>query len=120
MQYIADQKPEAKRRTVEYLKARAPKYLGYFERVLERNTPGRHLIGARVSYPDLSLFNVVEGLAYAFPRAMVQLAKQHPRVMALRDAVAQRPRIKAYLASARRLPFNEHGLFRHYPELDAD
>jgi glutathione S-transferase len=117
--YYEDQKPEAKRRAAEFLKNRAPKYLAYFERVLERNKPGRHLVGARVSYPDLSLFQLVEGLNYAFPRAMAPLAKKHPRVMALRDSVAQRPRIKAYLASDRRLPFNENGLFRHYDELDA-
>ncbi len=117
--YYDDQKPEAKRRAAEFLKARAPKYLGYFERVLERNAGKAYLVGARVSYPDLSLFQAVEGLSYAFPRAMAQLAKKHPRVMALRDAVAGRPRIKAYLASDRRLPFNEQGLFRHYDELDA-
>ena len=117
--YYEDQKPEAKRRAAEFLKNRAPKYLGYFERVLERNKPGRHLIGARVSYPDLSLFQLVEGLSYAFPRATAQLAKKYPLVMALRGGVAQRPRIKAYLASDRRLPFNEQGLFRHYDELDA-
>jgi glutathione S-transferase len=118
--YYEDQKPEAKRRAAEYLKARAPKYLGYFERVLERNKPGRFLVGQKISYPDLSLFQLVEGLGYAFPRAMTGLAKKHPLVMALRDRVAARPRLKAYLASDRRLPFNEHGLFRHYPELDAD
>jgi glutathione S-transferase len=87
--------------------------------VLERNKPGRHLVGAKLSYPDLSLFQLVEGLHYAFPRAAATLAKKHPLVMALRDRVRERPRIKAYLASERRLPFNEHGLFRHYPELDA-
>jgi glutathione S-transferase len=117
--YYEDQKPEAKRRATEFLKTRAPKCLGYFERVLARNTPGRHLVGSRISYPDLSLFQLVEGLGYAFPRAMALLAKKHPLVMALRDSVAQRPRLKAYLASDRRLPFNEHGVFRHYDELDA-
>jgi glutathione S-transferase len=117
--YYEDQKPEAKRRSIEYLKSRAPKYLGYFERVLERNKPGRHLVGAKLSYPDLSLFQLVEGLHYAFPRAAAGLAKKHPLVMALRDRVRERPRIKSYLASERRLPFNEQGLFRHYPELDA-
>jgi glutathione S-transferase len=118
--YYEDQRPEAKRRTGEYIKARMPKYLGYFERVLERNKPGRHLVGAKLSYPDLSLFHLVEGLEYALPRAMAPLAKKHPLVMALRNRVRERPRVKAYLASPRRLPFNEHGLFRRYPELDAD
>jgi glutathione S-transferase len=117
--YYEDQKPEAKRRSGEYLKARLPKYLGYFERVLQRNPSGdKHLIGARASYPDLSLFHVVEGLRYAFPRAAARILKSHRRVVALHDRIAERPRIKAYLASERRLAFNEHGLFRQYGELD--
>jgi len=117
--YYADQRPEATRRTGDFLKSRAPKYLGYFEKVLARNKArGGHLIGARLSYPDLSLFQVVAGLRYAFPRAMTRLGPEYPRVIALHDMVADRPRIAAYLASNRRIAFNEHGIFRHYPELD--
>ena len=117
--YYEDQKPEAKRRAAEYLKARVPKYLGYFEKVLQRNPSGdKHLIGARVSYPDLSLFQLVAGLRYAFPRAAARALKSHPRVVALHDRIAERPRIKAYLASERRLAFNQQGLFRQYVELD--
>jgi glutathione S-transferase len=118
--YYEDQRPEAKRRAADFLAERAPKYLGYFERVLQRNPAGdKHLVGARLTYPDLSLFQIVEGLRYAFPRAMKRLEKKHPRVVALHDRVAKRPGIKAYLASDRRLPFNEQGIFRHYEELDA-
>jgi glutathione S-transferase len=88
--------------------------------VLQHNPAGdKHLVGARLTYPDLSLFQIVEGLRYAFPRAMKRLEKKHPRVGALHDRVAKRPGIKAYLASDRRLPFNEQGIFRHYEELDA-
>jgi glutathione S-transferase len=117
--YYEDQRPEARRRTADFLAERAPKFLGYFEQVLARNPSGdRYLVGARSSYVDLSLFQVLEGLRYAFPRAMARLEKEHPRVMALRDRVAARPRIAAYLASARRLPFGEQGIFRHYDELD--
>jgi glutathione S-transferase len=117
--YYEDQRPEAARRTSDFLKSRVPKYLGYFEEVLERNKArGGHLIGARLSYPDLSLFQVVAGLRYAFPRAMTRLEPKYPRVVALRDAVAARPRIVGYLASNRRIAFNQHGIFRHYPELD--
>jgi glutathione S-transferase len=76
------------------------------------------LLGARLTYADLSLFQIVSGLRYAFPRAMARLERKHPRVVAVHDRVAERPRIRAYLASERRLPFNEHGIFRHYPELD--
>jgi glutathione S-transferase len=118
--YYEDQKSEARRRAADFLKSRAPKFLGYFERVLERNPTGRgHLVGGRLSYPDLSLFQVLAGLRYAFPRAMARIEKRHPRVTALHDRVAERPRIAAYLASPRRIPFNEDGIFRHYPELDA-
>jgi glutathione S-transferase len=117
--YYEDQRNEARRRATDFLKSRAPKYLRYFERILARHPrrPG-HLVGARLSYPDLSLFQVVEGLRYAFPRAMRRLERKHPRVVALHDRVAARPRIAAYLASERRIPFNEQGIFRHYPELD--
>jgi len=97
-----------------------PKYFGYFEKVLARNKArGGHLIGAKLSYPDLSLFQVVAGLRYAFPRAMAQLEPKYPRVAVLHDAIKARPRIAAYLASNRRIAFNEHGIFRHYPELDS-
>jgi glutathione S-transferase len=118
--YYEDQRSEARARTADFLKSRAPKYLGYFERVLERNTAGPgHLVGAEPTYPDLSLFQLVAGMRYAFPRAMARLEPKHPRVIALHDRVAARPRIAAYLCSNRRIPFNEHGIFRHYPELDA-
>jgi glutathione S-transferase len=114
--YYEDQRKEARLRAADFLKSRAPKYLGYFERVLN---PAGHLVGARLTYADLSLFQVVSGLRYAFPRAMARLAKKHPRVIALHDEVAARPRIAAYLASDRRIPFSEAGIFRHYQELDA-
>jgi glutathione S-transferase len=115
--YFEDQRAEAKRRTADFLKSRAPKYLGYFEKGLARNNA--HLVEAKLSYPDLSLFQVVAGLRYAFPRAMAALEPGYQRVVALHDAVAARPRIAAYLSSDRRIAFNEHGIFRHYPELDA-
>jgi glutathione S-transferase len=117
--YYEDQRREAKRRAADFVANRLPKYLGYFERVLAGNSAGPdHLVGARLSYADLSLFQIVAGLRYAFPKATARLARRHPRVMALHACVAARPRIAAYLASARRLPFNEHDLFRNYAELD--
>jgi glutathione S-transferase len=114
--YYEDQRPEAARRTADFLKSRVPKYLGYFEKVLAGNN--RYLVGTKLSYPDLSLFQVVAGLRYAFPRAMVRLEPKCRGVTALHDRIAARPRIADYLASDRRIPFNEHGIFRHYPELD--
>lgn len=117
--YYENQKPEAKRRAKEFREQRIPKFLGYFERVLEKNPHGpEHLVGAPLTYADLSLFQVVDGLRYAFPKTMRGLAPKIARVSALADAVAARPNIKAYLESDRRLPYDEGGIFRHYPELD--
>lgn len=118
-QYYEDQKREAHRRAVDFRENRMPKFLGYFERVLERSPRGgRYLTGAKVTYADLSLFQVVAGLRYAFPRAMARLERRHKRVPALYERVRSRPRINAYLASDRRIPFNEDGIFRRYEELD--
>jgi glutathione S-transferase len=114
--YYEDQRAAAKQRTADFLKNRAPKFLHYFGRVLDRSGP--YLLGRGLTYADLSLFQVVDGLRYAFPKAMRRLEKKVPRVTALHDRVAGRPRIAAYLASGRRIPFNQSGIFRHYPELD--
>jgi len=117
--YYEDQKPEAKRRSEDFRKTRIPKFLGWFESVLNRNAKGKaHLVGDSVTYADLSLFQAIEGLNYAFPRAMKRELAKAPHVATLHRAIAGRPHIKAYLASGRRLPFNEEGIFRHYPELD--
>jgi glutathione S-transferase len=117
--YYEDQRAEAQARAADFVKTRLPKYLDYFERVLIHNPSGdRHLVGARLSYADLSLFQIVAGLRYAFPRAMARLEPQHIRVSGLHERVARRPRIAAYLASERRIAFNQEGIFRHYPELD--
>jgi glutathione S-transferase len=112
--YYEDQKAEARRRAAAFIKERMPKFLGYFESLLE----GKWLFGRSATYVDLSLFQVLEGLAYAFPKSFARLEKKIPRALALRDRVAARPRLAAYLASDRRVPFNEEGIFRHYPELD--
>ena len=116
--YYEDQKDEARRRTVNFVGQRVPKFLGYFERTLARNGAGEHLVGDATSYVDLSLFQVVEGLRYAFPRAMAAVEPTVPKVVALRDRVAARPHVAAYVSSPRRLAFNENGIFRRYAELD--
>ena len=117
--YYEDQRDEALRRAADFRDSRAPKYLGYFEEVLARNRSGSlYLAGARRSYADLSLFQVVDGLQYAFPRMMARLGRTCPRVLALHERIAGRPRLRAYRASGRRIAFNEDGIFRHYPELD--
>ena len=118
--YYEDQKPEARRRAADFRKERLPKFLGYFEGILRRNPHGNHhLVGKTLTYADLSMFQAIAGLRYAFPRAMARLKREHPLLDALSDRVAALPRISAYLASKRRLPFNQQGIFRHYPKLDA-
>jgi glutathione S-transferase len=116
--YYEDQKAEALRAAEAYRERRMPKYLTYFETVLGQNG-GAWLTGARWSYADLSLFQLVEGLAYAFPRRTATLAAGIPAVLALRDRVREMPELAAYFSSGRRLGFSEDCLFRHYPELDA-
>jgi glutathione S-transferase len=117
--YYEDQKPEAQRRAADFLRNRMPKFLGYFEQVLARNPRGdRYLVGARLSYADLSLFQIIAGLQFAFPRAMARAARKFRLTLALHRRVGERPRIAAYLASEQRIPFNNEGVFRHYPELD--
>ena len=115
--YYEDQRAPAKKRTEEFWKARVPKYLGYFEGLLKANG-GAYLTGRRLTYADLSLFQIVAGLRYAFPRRMKAFERRIPGLVELHDRVAQRPNIKAYLASRRRIAFNEDGIFRRYKALD--
>jgi glutathione S-transferase len=116
--YYEQQKPEAKRRTKDFWRHRVPKFLSYFERVLQQNG-SQCLIGRRLTYVDLSIFQNIEGLRYAFPKHMKRFERKIPGLVALHDRVAQRPRIKAYLASDRRIPFSQWGVYRYYKELDA-
>jgi glutathione S-transferase len=115
--YYEDQRAPAKKRTEEFWKERVPKYLGYFERLLE-SSGGAYLTGRRLAYADLSLFQIVEGLRYAFPNRMKAFERKIPGLVGLHDRVAARPNIKVYLNSDRRIPFNEDGIFRRYKELD--
>lgn len=118
--YYEEQKREAKQRAVDFRDNRLPKFLDYFERILKR-APKRSafLLGRTISYVDLSMFQMIAGLRYAFPRRMAKLEPKYPRLVELYDRVSARRRIAAYLSSPRRLPFNQEGIFRHYPELDS-
>ena len=119
--YYEEQKEEASKRAAAFLEHRAPKFLGYFERILERNPfAAGFTVGESVTHVDLSLFQLVAGLRYAFPRASADFGRKYARLTALHDRIAARPLLAAYLVSDRRLPFNESGVFRHYPELDSD
>jgi len=115
--YYEEQRPAAKRRTADFWRYRVPKILGYFERVLARSG-GPHVLGRRLCYVDLSLFQIIEGLRYAFPKRMQRFEKKVPRLVTLHDRVAKRPRIAAYLASKRRIPFSQWGIYRYFKELD--
>jgi glutathione S-transferase len=108
--YYEDQKPESRRRAEDFRAARLPKFLGYFERLPRPKN---------ITYLDLSLFQMIEGLRYAFPRTMRKIERKYPKLLALHGKVSERPRLAAYLASKRRIPFNQQGIFRHYAELDA-
>ena len=118
--YYEDQKGEALRRAANFCSERMPKFLRWFERILSQNPAGdRWLVGNRMSYADLSLFQLVDGQLYAFPWATAQAMKQAPRLAQLHGGVSKHARVAAYIASARRIPFITEGIFRHYPELDA-
>ena len=115
--YYEDQKPEALRFAEQFRNERAPKYLGYLEGVA-KVAGGPYVTGRRLTYVDLSVFQLIAGLRYAFPQAMKGIGKKTPRLVAIHDRVSARPNIAAYLASPRRIAFNENGIFRRYPELD--
>lgn len=122
--YFEEQKPAARRRARAFRESRIPKYLAWFEAILARNggvnrRARLHLAGARLSYVDLSLFQLVDGLVYAFPNAMQSALAKAPLVARLHDEVGRHKRVAAYLQSDRRIAFNQDGIFRHYPELDA-
>ena len=121
--YYEEQLPEAARRALDFRKTRLPKFLAWFEAVLRRNprNEGRampHLVGGRLCYADLSLFQWVDGLVYALPKASRKALDKAPLVSALHAGVATHKRVAAYLASDRRVPFNEEDIFRRYRELD--
>jgi len=117
--YYEDQKKESRRRAEAFRRERIPKFLDWFEQIFSRNADGGlHLVGKTVTYADLSLFQTVEGLLYAFPKATAAALSDAPKVAAHRGSIGRRSRIRAYLDSGRRIPFNEQGIFRHYPELD--
>ncbi|WP_315738757.1 MULTISPECIES: glutathione S-transferase [unclassified Bradyrhizobium] len=116
--YYEDQRAPARKRTAEFWGERVPKFLGYFEQLLSKSG-GAYITGRRLTYVDLSLFQIVAGLRYAFPKRMMAFERNIPSLVALHDRVASRPNISAYLASERRIAFNEDGIFRHYKALDA-
>ncbi|AIO69114.1 glutathione S-transferase [Burkholderia oklahomensis] len=117
--YYEAQKAEAAMRAEDFLEHRLPKFLGYFGKVLAHNPhKSGYMAGSDLTYVDLSMFQLIEGLRYAFPNAMARIEKKHAKLIELHDRVAEHPPVAGYLASDRRIPFNEQGIFRHYAELD--
>jgi glutathione S-transferase len=117
--YYEDQIEECKKRSANFIEHRIPKHMGYYEAILANNpSASGWLIGDTLTYPDLSMFQIMEGLGYAFPKAFAKVEGDYPKMKALRDAVRDRPNTAGYLASERRIDFNTMGVFRHYPELD--
>ena len=103
----------------DHIENRIPKHMAYYQNILNNNpTKSKWLIGETLTYPDLSIFQIIEGLRYAFPNAFSEVEKHYPKIIALRDAISIQPNTAKYLASNRRIPFNNMGVFRHYPELD--
>lgn len=118
--YYQEQIAESKRRAKFFCQERAPELLSYFERVWQRSPGERgYLVGRSLSYIDLSLFQVIDGLRYAFPKMMKRLSRKIPGLLILHETVSNKPNIRRYLSSERRLAFNQDGIFRHYPELDS-
>lgn len=118
--YYEEQKTEAKRRAAYFCQERGPELLSYFEQVNQANSARSvYMVGGRLTYIDLSIFQLVEGLRYAFPNMMVRIRRKIPGLLALHEVVSSKPSLRSYLGSERRLPFNQDGIFRHYPELDA-
>ncbi|HVF62734.1 MAG TPA: glutathione S-transferase [Casimicrobiaceae bacterium] len=117
--YYEQQKRESRRRARHFIDERLPKFLAYFEKVSNQNgSRSRWLVGNRLTYVDLSIAQVIAGLRYAFPKAARKSLRRSPRLIELHDRVFDRPRIARYLASHRRIAFNDDDLFRRYPELD--
>ncbi|OTB12012.1 hypothetical protein K445DRAFT_321496 [Daldinia sp. EC12] len=119
--YYEDQKEEAKRKSKDFVENRLPKFLGYFERVLQGKASGEGpwLYGGRLTYADLVLFQCLDGTKFAFRKAVAAAEKsgKYAHVFKLYDAVKERPRISEYLASKRRQDYSM-GIYRYYEELD--
>lgn len=114
--HYEDQRDAAKERTRHFLADRLGTWLQHFEHIVTQGG-GVH-VGETITYPDFMARFVLRGIEYAFPRAFSEHRERIPSLLALRDRVEARPQLAAYLASDRAMAFNEHGIFRHYPELE--
>ncbi|OJD36217.1 glutathione s-transferase [Diplodia corticola] len=121
--YYEDQKEEAARRAVDFRENRIPKFFGYFERTLKGNEglgKGKYLVGDKLSHADTTVWQVIDGLLFAFPKELQARKEEFPLIFEkFYPGIKEEKGLKEYLASDRRLKYSQ-GLFRHYPELDRE
>ncbi|KAF1816408.1 glutathione S-transferase protein-like protein [Eremomyces bilateralis CBS 781.70] len=121
VKYYAEQKEEALKKAEDFRASRIPKFFGYFERVLKSNeseAKGKYLVGSKLTYADTTVWQVVNGVSYAFPKEVEARKKDYPLLFeTFYPGIQEEKGIKQYLASDRRLSYSD-GIFRHYPELD--
>lgn len=122
--YYEDQKEESLRRAKDLRENRIPKFFSYFARTLKHNAEksgqGRYLVSDRLTYADTTVWQVLDGLYFAFPKEMAARKEEEEFRELLGpfyDGVKEEKGIKEYLASGRRMEYSM-GLFRRYPELD--
>lgn len=121
--YYEEQKDAALEKARDVREKRLPKFLAYFEACLGFNKEkgggeGRFLVGSRLTFADLVVWQVIDGLRFAFPKEMEARAGEYPDLLkGFYEGIKQEGGLKEYLKSERRLPYSQ-GIFRYYPELD--
>ncbi|SMY24333.1 unnamed protein product [Zymoseptoria tritici ST99CH_1A5] len=115
--YYEDQKDASLLKAKDVRENRIPKFLSYFERVLKGNGDGKYLVGERVTTADVTVWQVLDGLQFAFPKEMAVRRKEFEALFKWYEGFKEEKGLKAYLGSERRLPYSQ-GVFRYYPELD--
>lgn len=121
--YYEEQKEAALEKAKDVRENRLPKFFSYFERNLKFNESngggkGRFLVGNRLTFADLVVWQVLDGCLFAFPKEMEARKKEFQGLFGtFYESVRGKGGLEEYLKSERRLPYSE-GIFRHYPELD--
>ncbi|OAQ97745.1 hypothetical protein LLEC1_00415 [Akanthomyces lecanii] len=116
--YYEDQKDESTRASKVWINVRLPKFLAYWESVLA-SKGGPWLMGETFTYADIVLSQCIDGVKYAFPKAMAHLDEksEYRRVFGHWEQVRARPRIAKYLASDKRQKY-DNGIYRYCPDGD--
>ncbi|KAL1639271.1 hypothetical protein SLS58_008113 [Diplodia intermedia] len=121
--YYEDQKDAAKQRAKDFRENRIPKFFSYFERSLKGNEEsggGKYLVGDKLTHADTTVWQVIDGLLFAFPKELEARKEEFPLIFGkFYPGIKEEKGLKEYLASDRRLKYSQ-GLYRHYPELDRE